>query len=321
MRSVEMMRTARMIVEECVALRPGEQVAVIGDTETTSIVEVLAQAAHATGGEVVICIMTPREQHGNDPPRILAAAMQASDVMLMAVTRSITHTTARKEASARGARACILRSASEDTMIHGAAAADYRAVRALTRRLVTLLTGGAHIRVTSPEGTDLTMNIEGRNALGLDGFATEPGTFTTIPSGEAAIVPLEGTAQGVIVFDHAIDNVGVLDAPVRAEVRGGRIVRIDGGRSAGMLRDLLTIDEHAANIAEFAIGTNPKSRLLGNMAEDKILLGTVHIGIGDSHTIGGTVESRIHLDGILLNPTVEVDGQRVVEVRRILVKP
>jgi leucyl aminopeptidase (aminopeptidase T) len=164
------------------------------------------------------------------------------------------------------------------------------------------------------------MNIEGRNALGLDGFATEPGTFTTIPSGEAAIVPLEGTTQGVTVFDHAIDNVGVLDAPVRAEVRGGRIVRIDGGRSAGMLRDLLTIDEHAPNIAEFAIGTNPKSRLLGNMAEDKILLGTVHIGIGDSHTIGGTVESRIHLDGIVLNPTVEVDGQKIVEVRRMLVE-
>jgi leucyl aminopeptidase (aminopeptidase T) len=321
MRSVEMMRTARMIVEECVALRPGEHVAVIGDTETTSIVEVLAQAAHAAGGEVVICIMTPREQHGNDPPRILAAAMQASDVMLMAVTRSITHTTARKEASARGARACILRSASEDTMIHGAATADYRAVRALTHRLVTLLTGGGHVRVTSPEGTDLTLRIEGRTALGLDGFATEPGTFTTIPSGEAAIVPLEGTAQGVIVFDHAIDNVGVLDGPVRAEVRDGRVVRIDGGRSAGMLRGLLAIDEHASNIAEFAIGTNPKSRLLGNMAEDKILLGTVHIGIGDSHTIGGTVESRIHLDGIVLNPTVEVDGQRIVEVRRMLVAP
>src|SRR3989304_2800687 len=44
-RSVEMMRTAQMIVEECVALRPGEQVAVIGDTETVPIAEVLAQAA------------------------------------------------------------------------------------------------------------------------------------------------------------------------------------------------------------------------------------------------------------------------------------
>src|SRR4030066_666791 len=109
-RSVEMMRTAQMIVEECVALRPGEQVAVIGDTETVPIAEVLAQAAPGAGGEGVVCIMIPRAQHGHEPPPILAAAMQASDVMLMAVTHSITHTTARKEASARGARACVLRS-------------------------------------------------------------------------------------------------------------------------------------------------------------------------------------------------------------------
>src|SRR3989337_91766 len=115
-----MMRTAQMIVEECVALRPGEQVAVIGDTETVPIAEVLAQAAHGAGGEVVVCIMTPREQHGNEPPPILAAAMQASDVMLMAVTHSITHTTARKEASARGARACVLRSVTIATMGPGA---------------------------------------------------------------------------------------------------------------------------------------------------------------------------------------------------------
>ncbi|MDI6773213.1 MAG: aminopeptidase [bacterium] len=320
MRSIEMMRTACMVVDECVALRPGEHVAVIGDTETTSIVEVLAQAAHAAGGEVVVCIMTPRAQHGNDPPRILAAAMAASDVMLMAVTHSITHTTARKEACARGARACVLRSASVDTMIHGAATADYRAVRALTRRLMALLDEAATVRMTSPEGTDVTMRIEGRRALGLDGFATEPGTFTTIPSGEAAIVPLEGTAQGVLVFDHAIDNVGVLDAPVRAEVRDGRIVRVEGGRSASRLRDLIATDANASNIAEFAIGTNPKSRLLGNLAEDKILLGAVHIGIGDSHTIGGVVESQIHIDGILLNPTVELDGRRIVEQRRMLVE-
>ncbi len=320
MRSIEMMRTARMVVDECVALRPGEHVAVIGDTETISIVEVLAQAAHAAGGEVVICVMTPRAEHGNDPPRILAAAMQAADVMLMAVTRSITHTTARKEACARGARACVLRSVTEDTMIHGAATADYRAVRALTLRLVSLLDEASTVKMTSAEGTDLTLRIEGRQALGLGGFATEPGTFTTIPSGEAAIVPLEGTAQGVIVFDHAIDNVGVLDAPVRAEVRDGRIVRVEGGRSAAQLRDLIAMDAGASNIAEFAIGTNPKSRLLGNLAEDKILLGAVHIGVGDSHTIGGVVESRIHIDGIILNPTVELDGRRIVEQRRMLIE-
>lgn len=315
-----MMRTAKMLVEHCVALRPGEHVLVIGDTETAAIADVLAEAAREAGGDVVMAVMAPRAQHGNDPPPVLAAAMQVSDVMLMAVTHSITHTTARQEASARGARSAILRSVTVESMTQGAATADYPVVRRLTREVADVLSAGSAVRVTSPEGTDLTLRIEGRRALALDGFATERGSFTPFPTGEAAIVPLEGSANGAVVFDHAIDNVGVLDAPIRGEVRDGRVVRVEGGRSADTFRQLIQTDEHAANIAEFAIGTNPMSRLRGNMAEDKVLLGVVHIGIGDSHTIGGLIESRIHVDAIILNPTVEVDGRRLVERRRMLVQ-
>lgn len=314
------MRTARMLVEHCVALRPGEQVLVIGDTTTAPIAEVLAEAARARGGEVVLAVMDPRAQHGNDPPKVLAAAMLGSDVMLMAVKHSITHTTARKAASARGARTAVLRSVTVESMTEGAATADYPAVRRLTREIARILTAGRSVRVTSPEGTDLRMRIDGRPALALDGFSTEPGTFTPFPTGEAAIVPLEGSAEGVMVFDHAIDNVGVLDAPVRCEVREGRIVRVEGGRSAEVFRRLIATDANAGNVAEFAIGTNPKSRLRGNMAEDKVLLGVVHIGVGDSHTIGGLIESAIHVDAVMLNPTVVVDGRAIVDRRRMLVE-
>ncbi|HET6947174.1 MAG TPA: aminopeptidase [bacterium] len=316
----EVKRTARMLVEHCVALRPGEHVLVVGDTTTDEIADVLAEAAREGGGDVVLAIMEPRAQHGNDPPKVLAAAMLAADVMLMAVKHSITHTTARKEASARGARAVVLRSVTVESMTQGAATADYPAVRRLTKEIAQVLTRGKTVYVTSPEGTDLRLRIDGRSALALDGFSTEPGTFTPFPTGEAAIVPVEGSAEGVAVFDHAIDNVGTLDAPIRCEVRGGRIVRVDGGRSAEVFRTLIATDANAGNIAEFAIGTNPNSRLRGNMAEDKVLLGVVHIGVGDSHTIGGLIESQIHVDAIILNPTVEVDGARIVDRRTMLVE-
>jgi leucyl aminopeptidase (aminopeptidase T) len=50
----------------------------------------------------------------------------------------------------------------------------------------------------------------------------------------------------------------------------------------------------------------------GNMAEDKVLRGCVHIAVGDNHTIGGSLESKIHLDGVILNPTVEMDDSILV---------
>jgi leucyl aminopeptidase (aminopeptidase T) len=71
-------------------------------------------------------------------------------------------------------------------------------------------------------------------------------------------------------------------------------------------------DDNARNIAEFAIGTNPNARLTGNLAEDKKLLGTVHFAIGDNKSLGGRVASTIHLDGLMVKPTVVADDRRTI---------
>ena len=116
-----------------------------------------------------------------------------------------------------------------------------------------------------------------------------------------------------------MDGLGLLDGPIRMEVSNGKVVSIEGGESAQQLRRLVdAADEHATNIAEFAVGTNPNARLVGNMAEDKKLEGSVHIAIGDNHVLGGAIKSTIHLDGMLLNPTVELDGKRVIDEGRLL---
>src|SRR5690606_6394907 len=132
-------------------------------------------------------------------------------------------------------------------------------------------------------------------------------------SGEAAIAPVEGTAHGVIVIEHSMDNLGLLDEPIELTVRDGRVQEIRGGRSAEALRRLLAeSDDNATNLAEFAIGTNPAARLTGNLATDKKVRGSVHVAVGDSLSLGGTVRSDVHLDGMLLKPTVLVDGLPVV---------
>lgn len=69
---------------------------------------------------------------------------------------------------------------------------------------------------------------------------------------------------------------------------------------------------------EFAIGTNPNARLIGNLAEDKKLLGTVHFAIGDNKSLGGVVESSVHLDGLMLKPTVLIDEKALVKAGRLL---
>jgi len=71
-------------------------------------------------------------------------------------------------------------------------------------------------------------------------------------------------------------------------------------------------DKNAYNIAELGIGANPKARLNGNVLEDEKVLGTVHIAVGDNTSFtGGHMRSNIHLDGILLQPTVKI-GERLL---------
>ena len=312
MKSILMMKTAQMIVNDSARIKQGENVCIVGDTNTFSIAKVLAEASYATGAETVLTIMTPREMHGNEPPPVVASAMLGADVILAPTTYAITHTKARLDASKRGARTIILRGITEDSMIHGAMLADYNEVSITSNQLAARLGQAKKIRLFTDSGTDATFMVEGRKGLALGGLAIEPGTFTSLPSGEAAIAPLEGKTQGRIIIDFSMDGIGLLSQPIQLDVVDGKAISIQGGKEAQELKKLLEVDENALNIAEFAIGTNPKSRMKGNMAEDKILRGCVHVAVGDNHTIGGKLQSNVHLDGVILNPTVEMDGHLIV---------
>ncbi len=313
MNSILMMKTAQRIVNNSARVRQGENVCIVGDTNTFSIAKVLAEASYATGAETVLTIMTPREMHGNEPPPVVASAMLGADVILAPTTYAITHTKARLDATKRGCRTIILRGITEDSMIHGAMLADYNEVSATSNKLAARLSQAKTIRLFADSGTDVTFMVEGRKGLALGGIATEPGTFTSLPSGEAAIAPLEGKTQGRIIIDFSMDGIGLLGQPIKLEVVDGKAISIHGMKEAQELKKLLEVDENALYIAEFAIGTNPKSRMKGNMAEDKILRGCVHIAVGDNHTIGGRLQSKVHLDGVILNPTVEIDDHLIVK--------
>lgn len=317
--SLEMMKTAKMAVEVCAAVALGENVCVVTDTKKTKIAEALALASREVGAETVLLIMAPRKMHGNEPPKAVAAAMKMADAIFAPTTFSITHTKARIDASRMGARTIIMRGITEDMMIHGAMTADYMAIKEKTKKLADRLSASSTVHVTSDRGTNVKMSLRKRKALILSGFATEAGEFAALPDGEAAIAPVEGSAKGTIVFDHTMDGIGLLKQPIALKVREGKVIDIQGGEEAKKLKEIVyAADQNAVNIAEFAIGTNPKARLIGNMAEDKKKIGSVHVAIGDNHTIGGNIESSIHLDGLMIAPTVELDGERVVERGKLL---
>jgi leucyl aminopeptidase (aminopeptidase T) len=318
--NLELMEAAGRIVKEVAVLQPGDEVLVVTDAATWNIGKALASASRLLGAETVLALMPMTGEHGNEPPATIAAAMAAADVVFAPTTHAITHTRARLAAHAAGARVVILRGVDEDMMIKGAMAADFKEVKRITAKVAEAFNRADRVHVTSVAGTNVTLSTAGRRFFRLDGLFQEEMGFAALPGGECPTAPREGTTQGRIVIDYSMDGIGRLRRPLVLEVEKGRVASIEGSPSeAAVLERFFAQDESARNIAEFSIGTNPAARLSGNLAEDKKLLGSVHFAIGDNRSLGGSVESTIHLDGLILEPTITVDKEKpLVQMGKLL---
>ena len=89
-----------------------------------------------------------------------------------------------------------------------------------------------------------------------------------------------------------------------------------------MIEDAKKIDKNnnASYVAEFAIGTNPSAKITGVILEDEKVLGTCHIAFGDNTSFpGGKNKSIIHLDIIILKPTIKLDKKIIMEKGKLLI--
>jgi leucyl aminopeptidase (aminopeptidase T) len=300
---------AAMLLDALVGIAPNERVSILTDAATPpAIAQSFNAAAKRAAREcrLLECGDPVLEALESD------AAAAPADVIISLLRQPITHTDFVRRALARGARLCNLRDLDEDSLLHGAASVDPRQLRSLTDILARRLSMGERVRVTTSAGTDLTFSIRGRTALALHGLAVCPGQIGGAPNGEACVAPREGTAAGIIVDPFMIEHIGEVTGGFVLKISQGRATDVDGGEQAAQLRRVLgRADEHAANVAEFAMGTNARSRL-GSRREAKKKLGTIHVALGDNATLGGTVTSAVHRDILMTGATVEIDDERVL---------
>lgn len=315
---MDLSRAAASALDDCLALRSGETLVVVSDPGTRRIAHVLVEAGRARGAESVLVEMSERENHGVEPPPAVAAAMVACDVLIAPTTMSVSHTAARRAANDAGARAATMPGITEEMMAR-TMSADFALLRPRSREVARLLTEGSEVRITTAAGTNLTLGIEGRTGISDDGDLSEPGSFGNLPPGEAFLAPVEGTTNGRLVIDGTMWPVGRLSEPLVFEIADGYVSEI-GGRRADEVRGVL--EKHgreAFAVAELGIGTNDAAQLTGNVLEDEKILGTIHVAIGDNHTFGGTIRVPSHQDGIVLAPTLSIDGTTILEAGTLLV--
>jgi len=317
--SKDLSSAALIAVRDCMGLRKNENVLIVADEPMRNIAYALWGAVRELGNEVLLIEMTPRSSNGEEPPAEVAALMKVHDVVLCPTSKSLTHTDARRAASARGTRVATLPGVTEEIMIR-CMNADYHRIAERTFALCGMLEKTKTIRVTAPSGTDIVLPIEGRCAYASSGVFHKNGESGNLPTGEAFLAPLEGLSNGVVVVDGSMAMVGMVKEPITIVVKDGYATDITGGVEAKKLVELF--DPHgkeARNVAEFGIGTNDKAILSGRILEDEKVMGTIHIAFGDNKSMGGSIRVASHLDGLVKAPTVWFDDKVIMKEGKFVV--
>jgi leucyl aminopeptidase (aminopeptidase T) len=319
MSSSELLSASTIAIRDCMGTKSGERVLIVTDEPLRAIGYALWQAAKDLKHDVMLVEMLPRASNGEEPPSEVAELMTKVDVVLCPTSKSLTHTEARRSASAAGARVGTLPGVTEDIMVR-CMNADYHRIAERTHRLCALMEQTSVIRVQAPGGTDIRLPIAGRTAHASSGLFRERGQWGNLPTGEAYLAPLEGQSSGVVVVDGSMAGVGVTTRPIRIAVEDGYATAITGGPEAERLVALL--EPHgrdARNVAEFGIGTNDRAKLTGVILEDEKVMGTIHIAFGDNKSMGGSIRVASHLDGLVKSPTVWFDDTMIMDQGRLLV--
>jgi leucyl aminopeptidase (aminopeptidase T) len=309
-------RAVAAVVRDCLGVKEGEEVLVVCNPATQHLGERLRNEAAEAGGDAVLALMSERASHAAEPPRVVAEAMAAADVILAPTVQSLSHTAARKRASENGARCATLPGVTED-MLARVMSADMEGLRRKGNAVAAALDSASEARITDSNGTDLILDLSGREAIPDAGELTERGAFGNLPCGEGFISPVTGS--GILVIDGSMAGIGLVDEPIELVIEGGHLTSARWRQGMAFMALLTEHGEEGTNVAELGIGTNEKAKLTGEILEDEKILGTCHVAFGASAGIGGTVQVPVHLDCVVMKPTLELDGNAIVRDGELLV--
>jgi len=302
---------AAKVLSVCTNAGADEDIVLVSDDNKLEIAYAFMAAAKELGlGKAVALVMPPQSIGGQEPPQVVARAMEKASLLVVITTHSLSQTKTRMELTRKGARFMSLPDVRVEDLTEGLIEADFAKIAPGVHKLAGLLTKGEYFHVTTKAGCDLSFSARGIEASALDGLCHKKGDFRSLGV-EANVGPVVGSVNGTIVVDGSAPLLGPLSGTITCEVKDGYVSRIYGGEDARRLERALAAfkDPQMYLLAEFGIGMNPCARLTGtSYISDESTVGTVHFGLGTNLSQRGNIKAAGHTDLIVQKPTIEIDG-------------
>jgi len=280
------------------------------------VVERLVAGIEARRGVPVVSRIPMPPLPGSEPPSTVAAAMREAGAVIELTSLFIGSSQARRTATQAGVRYLAMPGVRLETFRDdGPLAVDFDAIRGDAEHIGDAWGEASTFRLTTPAGTDLRGSVQGRPGRVLHGLARDDGDYMAPPDIEAGTAPVEVSSEGTVVIDADLlfMGQGPLPSPVALVFAGGELVATEG-EEAGRLREMLArcADDRMRNLAEVSMAFNPSGTVCGVPMETESARGTAHIALGNSIAYGGTVDAVAHLDCVMRDATLELDGRPVM---------
>ncbi|HEX4661149.1 MAG TPA: hypothetical protein VH307_27470 [Streptosporangiaceae bacterium] len=305
------------VLDQCLAVAAGEEVVLLADDGTDpEVVKGLTNGISERNAVPLVARMPSPRLPGAEPPAAVAAMMLHAAAVIELTSLFIGSSAARRAATARGARYLAMPAVRLGTFRPGGPLeVDFERLRVDAETIGAAWARATTFRLTSRGGTDLRGSVEDRPGRVLHGMAREPGAYMAPPDVEAGTAPVEGTATGVVVIDADLlfMGEGPLGEPVILHVDRGEVTEIEGaarGRLVSMLERCA--DDRMANVAEVSVAFNPAGKVCSVPMETESSRGSAHIALGNSIAYGGRVDAIAHLDCVMRDAVLELDGRVVM---------
>jgi 2,5-dihydroxypyridine 5,6-dioxygenase len=323
------------------ALQRGDTVCVLGESQSRPVLVQLAQLAAARLGAQVFSLVLP-SQFSRDLPvarstgaspvlRNIApvvSALAASTLIVDCTVEGLMHAPELPAILKGGARVLYVSNEHPEALMR--LLPDDR-IEPLVKEHVKRLRSAKRMQVRSPQGTDLTIALEGAVCGGNWGYTTRPGTLTHWPGGLALAFPAAGSVNGTLVLAEGDVNLTFkryLEKPVTLRIENDYVTAFEGaGLDADLMRSYVAAwgDREAYAVSHVGYGLNPAARWDSMALYDKrdfngtelrafagnFLYSTGANEVAGRHTLG-------HFDLPLRNCTVQLDGTTVIESGRVI---
>ena len=310
-------KAANIVINRCLEIKKEESVLILASEPLLDIANQIFQA----GSRKTKSTFLLQFAHINPLQPIakpLAKMMRETNVIIAVTSPSISHSDAIRQAGRAGARIASLPDISMNTFCR-ISDDNFDKLSRRSKKIADILTMAREVRVTAPNGTDLTIPIKKRKGYSDTGIINYPGAFSNLPSGESAIALEREQCEGVLVVDSGMGVNPNGEDRLTISIKNGRAQRIGGSPIARKLsQHLAKFGQDCRLIGEFGIGVNDAAQISGYALEDSKVLGTIHIGLGNNIAIGGSNNGPCHVDAVVYKAGVEIDGKQIVRKGKLM---